>query len=81
MNTTDSAKRIEGFEDTVKDFWVSRPRRPHHGRKLAGVASGIGYRYGIDPTVVRVIAAVAMLFTVPLGPLAYVVLWAVMPRG
>jgi phage shock protein PspC (stress-responsive transcriptional regulator) len=53
-HTTGSAKPLHGFEDTVKDFWVSRPRRPHHGRKVAGVAAGIGNRYGIDPTVVRV---------------------------
>src|SRR5690606_33044655 len=52
MNTTsNTSKQLEGFEAAVKDFWVSRPRRPAHGRKLAGVAAGIGNRYGVDPTV------------------------------
>ncbi|MDQ7805344.1 PspC domain-containing protein [Amycolatopsis sp. A133] len=53
---------LNGFEETVKDFWVSRPRRPHAGRKLAGVAAAIGYRYGIDPVVVRIALVVTTLF-------------------
>ncbi|MFT7872567.1 MULTISPECIES: PspC domain-containing protein [Amycolatopsis] len=53
---------LNGFEETVKDFWVSRPRRPHSGRKLAGVAAAIGRRYGIDPVVVRIALVVATIF-------------------
>jgi phage shock protein PspC (stress-responsive transcriptional regulator) len=53
---------LNGFEETVKDFWVSRPRRPHAGRKVAGVAAAIGQRYGIDPVVVRVALVVATIF-------------------
>jgi phage shock protein PspC (stress-responsive transcriptional regulator) len=53
---------LNGFEETVKDFWVSRPRRPHAGRKIAGVAAAIGYRYGIDPVVVRIALVVATIF-------------------
>jgi phage shock protein PspC (stress-responsive transcriptional regulator) len=53
---------LNGFEETVKDFWVSRPRRPHAGRKVAGVAAAIGYRYGIDPVVVRIALVVATIF-------------------
>ncbi|MET1075384.1 MAG: PspC domain-containing protein, partial [Umezawaea sp.] len=41
-------------EETLKDFWASRPRRPHRGRKIAGVAEGIAERYRIDPVIVRV---------------------------
>ncbi len=48
---------------------------------VSGVCGGLAAYVGIDPTIVRVIAAVAMIFTFPLGPLAYVVLWAVMPRS
>ncbi len=63
MNTTsNTSKQLEGFEETVKDFWVSRPRRPAHGRKLAGVAAGIGNRYGVDPTVIRVLFVVLAVF-------------------
>jgi phage shock protein PspC (stress-responsive transcriptional regulator) len=53
---------LNGFEETVKDFWASRPRRPHAGRKLAGVAAAIGYRYGIDPVVVRIALVVTTIF-------------------
>lgn len=53
---------LGGFEETLKDFWVSRPRRPEHGRKIAGVAAAIGDRYGIDPVIVRVAFASATLF-------------------
>ena len=72
MNTTsNTSKQLEGFEETVKDFWVSRPRRPAHGRKLAGVAAGIGNRYGVDPTVIRVLFVVLAVFNgigLPLDP-------------
>ncbi len=53
---------LNGFEETVKDFWASRPRRPHAGRKVAGVAAAIGYRYGIDPVVVRIALVVTTIF-------------------
>ncbi|MEV4057958.1 PspC domain-containing protein [Amycolatopsis sp. NPDC049688] len=53
---------LDGFEETVKDFWASRPRRPHAGRKLAGVAAAIGYRYGVDPVVVRIALVVTTIF-------------------
>ncbi|EHR59503.1 putative stress-responsive transcriptional regulator [Saccharomonospora cyanea NA-134] len=80
MNTTtDSTRRIEGFEDTVKDFWVSRPRRPHRGRKLAGVAAGIGHRYGIDPAIVRVVFVVLTVFG-GVGLAFYLLGWAILPE-
>ncbi|WP_410597775.1 PspC domain-containing protein [Amycolatopsis sp. lyj-23] len=53
---------LNGFEETVKDFWVSRPRRPHAGRKVAGVAAAIGQRYGLDPVVVRIALVVTTVF-------------------
>jgi phage shock protein PspC (stress-responsive transcriptional regulator) len=53
---------LNGFEETVKDFWVSRPRRPHSRRKVAGVAAALGDRYGIDPVVVRVALVAATVF-------------------
>ncbi len=77
MNTTTSASRqLEGFEDTVKDFWASRPRRPGHGRKLAGVAAGVGNRYGIDPAVIRVLFVVLTVFS-GIGLPLYLLGWLV----
>ncbi|MBE8523698.1 PspC domain-containing protein [Amycolatopsis sp. H6(2020)] len=60
--TSEKPGVLNGFEETVKDFWVSRPRRPHAGRKLAGVAAAVGHRYGIDPVVVRIALVVTTIF-------------------
>ncbi|WP_231949678.1 PspC domain-containing protein [Alloactinosynnema sp. L-07] len=51
-----------GVEDTLKDFWATRPRRPRHGRKIAGVAAALGDRYGIDPVIIRVAFVVAAFY-------------------
>ena len=46
---------------------------------IAGVCAGIARRFGWDPTVVRVVAAVSILLP---GPqiIAYLILWALMPN-
>ncbi|MEC3982025.1 PspC domain-containing protein [Amycolatopsis sp. H20-H5] len=69
---------LAGFEDTVKDFWVSRPRRPVSGRKIAGVAAAIGNRYGIDPVVVRVALVAGTVFGGS-GVLVYLLGWLLFP--
>lgn len=61
-------------EETLKDFWATRPRRPHDGRKIAGVAAGIAKRYQIDPVIVRV-AFVAMALCNGAGVLIYLLGW------
>ncbi|WP_158844684.1 PspC domain-containing protein [Saccharothrix deserti] len=61
-------------EETFKDFWASRPRRPHDGRKIAGVAAGIAQRYQIDPVIVRV-AFVALALCNGAGLLMYLLGW------
>jgi phage shock protein PspC (stress-responsive transcriptional regulator) len=66
-------------EDTLKDFWATRPRRPRRGRKLAGVAAGIGNRYDIDPIVVRVAFVVATFFG-GAGILFYILGWLLLPE-
>lgn len=68
-----------GVENTVKDFWASRPRRPKHGRKIAGVAAGIGIRYGIDPVLIRVALVVTALFG-GAGVLCYLLGWLFLPE-
>jgi phage shock protein PspC (stress-responsive transcriptional regulator) len=35
---------------------------------------------GVDPTLVRVLAAITMVVTFPAGPIVYAVMWAVMPK-
>jgi len=62
------------FEDTIKDFWASRPRRPYEGRKIAGVAAAVGNRYGIDPVIVRVALVAATIFG-GVGVVLYLLGW------
>lgn len=68
-----------GVDDVAADFWESRPRRPRRGRKVAGVAAGIGNRYGVDPVLVRVIFIVAAIFG-GFGAFLYVLGWLLLPE-
>jgi phage shock protein C len=54
--------------------------RPRAGRKIAGVCQGLANQYGWDATWTRVIAAVLIFFTFPIGLLAYILFWLVMPE-
>jgi phage shock protein PspC (stress-responsive transcriptional regulator) len=65
-------------EETLKDFWATRPNRPRSGRKIAGVAAGIAERYLIDPVVVR-IALVVLALSNGAGVLLYLVGWLLLP--
>ncbi|MEU4566798.1 PspC domain-containing protein [Micromonospora sp. NPDC023956] len=55
-------------------------RRPTTDRMVAGVASGLGRYFDVDPTLVRVVFAVATLFTAGAALLAYPVMWFLMPE-
>lgn len=55
--------------------------RSRTDRNLGGVCGGLASYLGLDPTLVRVLVAVGALFTIPLGPIAYVVAWMVIPEG
>ena len=52
--------------------------RPRNNRMVAGVCSGIGRRFGIDPTIVRLAFVASMLLP---GPqiLLYLVGWVLIP--
>ncbi|MFE9653714.1 PspC domain-containing protein [Micromonospora sp. NPDC006431] len=55
-------------------------RRPTTDRMVAGVASGLGRYFAVDPTLVRVGFAVATLLTGGLAALAYPIMWFLMPE-
>ncbi|MBB5477508.1 PspC domain-containing protein [Micromonospora parathelypteridis] len=55
-------------------------RRPTTDRMVAGVASGIGRYFAIDPTLIRVIFAVTGLLTGGLALFAYPIMWFLMPE-
>ncbi|ONI73568.1 hypothetical protein ALI144C_46840 [Actinosynnema sp. ALI-1.44] len=69
---------LAGAEDTLRDFWSTRPRRPRRGRKIAGVAAAIANRYQIDPILVRVLLVVAAVVGGS-GLMVYVFGWLFFP--
>ncbi|MGH3878210.1 MAG: PspC domain-containing protein [Actinophytocola sp.] len=79
MSGTQQTSGMAGVEDTVKDFWSTRPRRPRRGRKIAGVAAGIARRYRIDPTIVRVGFVVATIYG-GAGIVLYLLGWLFLPE-
>lgn len=62
----------------------SQPRaliRRTDDKMIGGVCSGIASYVGIDPALVRVAVAVAAVFTFPVVPLVYLLMWAIVPQG
>ncbi|HZA03457.1 MAG TPA: PspC domain-containing protein [Propionibacteriaceae bacterium] len=53
--------------------------RPRDDRVIAGVCSGIARRFGIDPTIVRILFVASLLLP---GPqiLIYLAAWVLMPN-
>lgn len=53
--------------------------RPRNERVIAGVCSGIARRFGIDPTIVRILFVASFLLP---GPqiLIYLAAWVLMPE-
>ena len=53
--------------------------RPRENRVIAGVCSGIARRFGIDPTIVRILFVASLLLP---GPqiLIYLAAWVLMPN-
>jgi phage shock protein C len=53
--------------------------RPRENRVIAGVCSGIARRFGIDPTIVRILFVASLLLP---GPqiLIYLAAWVLMPE-
>lgn len=47
---------------------------------ISGVCGGVAQYFGIDPTLVRVLTVIAAVFTFPVGPIVYLVLWWVIPQ-
>jgi phage shock protein C len=55
-------------------------RRPTTDRMIAGVASGLGRYFAVDPTLVRVVFAATTVLTGGLALLAYPIMWFLMPE-
>ncbi|MFC5992731.1 PspC domain-containing protein [Pseudonocardia hispaniensis] len=72
MNGTD-------VQTTLREMWETRPSRPRHNRKIAGVAAAIARRYDIDPVLVRVGFVVAALYGI--GVALYIAGWVLLPAA
>jgi phage shock protein C len=49
-------------------------------RKIGGVCGGLGEFFNVDATIVRVLYILLILFSFGFGILAYLAMWAVIPR-
>ena len=54
--------------------------RSRRGRMLAGVCAGAADYFGVDVTLVRVLAVVLCLITGGAGVLAYLAAWVIIPE-
>jgi phage shock protein C len=54
--------------------------RPRQARKIAGVCAGFAEYFDVDVTLVRLVWLVAAIVLCPLGLVAYIVAWIIMPE-
>jgi phage shock protein PspC (stress-responsive transcriptional regulator) len=66
--------------DVIQSMWRTRPARAASGSTIGGVCTGIGVRYKVDPTLVKVAFIVSALFG-GAGILLYIAAWIVLPEG
>lgn len=64
----------------LAQLWRTRPHRLPDRGPIAGVAAAFGYRYNIDPTLVRIAFVVATLFGGS-GLFLYLFAWLTLPRA
>jgi phage shock protein C len=65
----------------IKEHRAMQPRltRSRSDRMIGGVCSGLGYYFGIDPVIVRLIFVV-LAFTTFITPILYPILWLITPE-
>ena len=54
--------------------------RPVYDKKIAGVCAGFARYFGMDVTLVRIVTVILIFWPVPIGLIAYIAAWIVMPR-
>jgi phage shock protein PspC (stress-responsive transcriptional regulator) len=54
--------------------------RPSEGRKIGGVCAGMAIYFGEDVMLVRLIWVLALLLTIPIALILYIVAWIVIPE-
>lgn len=77
--THDEFMSTTSFSDQLNDIWRTRPARLSHTGKIAGVCSGVGHRYNVDPVLVRVAFIVSAFFG-GAGIVLYFAAWLLFPK-
>lgn len=54
--------------------------RSSTNRKLGGVCGGLGEYFNVDPTLLRLLYILVVLFSAGLGIIAYLLMWVIMPE-
>jgi len=66
----------------TKNFKGKKLLRSRKNKVIAGVCSGIGNYFGIDPVVIRLLWVVLTIFSgFFMGILAYIIAWIIIPEG
>ncbi len=60
---------------------IKKLHRSRKDRMIAGICGGLGEMFSIDPTLIRLIAALIGLFTVGTAVLVYVLGWIIIPEA
>jgi phage shock protein PspC (stress-responsive transcriptional regulator) len=66
--------------EQLRRLWETRPVRVSHGSTVAGVCGGIGLRYRVDPTLVKVAFIISTLFGGS-GLALYIAAWVAFPSS
>jgi phage shock protein C len=61
-------------------IYEKRLTRSRTDVKIAGVCGGVAEYLGCDPTLVRLVWVLAVIFPPSIGLIAYIVAWIVMPK-
>ena len=60
---------------------IKKLHRSRKDRMIAGICGGLGEMFSIDPTLIRLLAALIGLFTVGTAVLVYVLGWIIIPEA
>ena len=55
--------------------------RSRNDHMVGGVCGGVARFFDVDPTLVRVVAVVALVFAFPATVIGYLLAWAIMPTA
>lgn len=59
---------------------LKKLRLSNKNKMIGGVCGGIAEYYDLDSTVIRLIWAIIILFSMGMGVLAYLIFWIIMPE-